>query len=148
MKPANYVFLLVAMLFSTHTIAETGEQSKKFGDYTVYYNAFNSSILSPKVARQYGISRSGNNGVVNIAVHKGKGETKAAIDAYISGNVKNLLSQKTKLLFKKIDEGDSIYYIATFTFSNQDNLTFEINMTPTDEKRQYNFKFSNHFFIE
>ncbi len=148
MKLFKFSLLLFAFVSSNMLFAETGEQSKKFGDYTVYYNAFNSSMLTAKVAHQYGISRSGNNAVINIAVHKGSGETKAAVSAFVSGTVKNLLSQQTQLLFTKIDEGEAIYYIATFSFNHQEDLNFDIKVTPEDEKRQYSVKFHNQFFVD
>jgi len=143
-KSTVLTFLL--LIASSFVFAENGEQSKKFGDYTIYYNSFNSSVLAANIAKQYGITRGNTTGVVNIAVHKGNGDDKAAVEAYVSGTIKNLLSQTTKLKFKKISEGDAIYYIATFQFNNLDNLTFEINLTPKSEKRGHNFKFNNQFY--
>ena len=140
------ILVLISLFTSAHVVAENGEQSKKFGDYSIYYNAFNSSVLAANIARQYDITRGNSTGVVNIAVHKGKGEETAAVEAFVSGSIKNLMSQKSKLKFKKITEGDAIYYIATFQFNNLDNLTFEINLTPKTEKRGYNFKFENQFY--
>ncbi len=141
-----YLSLFIALFITNPVYSETGEQSKTFGKYKVYYSAFNSSMLSAPIAKQYGITRSGTNGVINIAVHKTDGSNTTAVEAFVSGSVKNLLSQKTQLKFKKIDEGEAIYYLATFQFSNQDNLVFEINMTPKDEKRRYSFKFQNQFY--
>jgi len=141
-----FLAIFITSLISSYALADNGEQIKKFGDYHVYYNAFNSSILTAKVAHQYGITRSSTIGVVNIAVLKGEGKDQTAIDSFITGNVKNLLSQKSTLKFKKVDEGEAIYYIATFEFSNQDDLTFSINVIPKVEKRSYSFKFHNLFY--
>ena len=138
--------MFLSLFTSIHASAENGEQSKIFDDYTIYYNAFNSSVLAANTARQYGITRGNTTAVINIAVHKGKDNDKAAVEAFVSGTIKNLMSQKSKLKFKKITEGDAIYYIATFQFNNLDNLTFEINLTPKTEKRGYNFKFENQFY--
>ncbi len=142
------VILLVAVSQTPTARAETGEQSKKFGDYTVYYNAFNSAVLSPEVARQYGITRAGNLGVVNIAIRKGEGKTSAPASSIVNGEVANLLSQTNPLQFKKVEETGAIYYLATFRFDNQDTLTFKINFTPDDSKRNFKFSFQNRFFID
>lgn len=153
MKSFKYVLVSVVIVFTAMiqlqpARAETGEQSKKFGDYTVYYNAFNSAVLSPEVARQYGITRAGNLGVVNIAIRRGKGKSSSPSSSIVNGEVANLLSQTNPLNFKKVEESGAIYYLATFRFDNQDNLTFKIDFTPDDSKRNFKFSFQNQFFVD
>ncbi len=153
MKSTKYLFATVALVLSAVVLtavawAETGEQSKKFGDYTVYYNAFNSAVLSPEVARQYGLTRAGNLGVVNIAIRKGEGKDSVPISSLVDGEVSNLLSQTSPLLFRKVEESGAIYYLATFRFDNQDTLTFKVDFTPDDSKRNFKFSFQNQFFID
>jgi DNA-binding transcriptional regulator WhiA len=143
-----FTLVLVSFLFNFNAIAENGEQSKKFGDYTVYYNTFNSSVLAANIAKQYGITRGNSTGVINIAVHKGNDDESAAVDAFLSGSIKNLLSQNSQLSFKKVKEGDAVYYLATFQFNNRDKLTFDINITPKSEKLGFNFKFQNQFYTD
>ena len=128
--------------------AETGEQSEHFGDYVVYYSAFNSSLLTPEVARQYKISRAGNRGLVNIAIRKGEGKSSKAAAAKVSGSVKNLLSQTNNLDFRKIEETDAIYYIASFRFDNQDMLKFSIHVETDTGKHSHSFDFKNKFYID
>ena len=114
-----FTLVLVSFLFNFNAIAENGEQSKKFGDYTVYYNTFNSSVLAANIAKQYGITRGNSTGVINIAVHKGNDDESAAVDAFLSGSIKN-----------------------------RDKLTFDINITPKSEKLGFNFKFQNQFYTD
>jgi len=96
------------------------------GDITVHYNAFNSSLISPEVATQYGIKRSGQTGILNISVLK-NGQ---AVVANIFGHGKNLASQLKQLAFKEVKEDKAIYYIATFNFRSGERLSFDLQVQP------------------
>ncbi len=102
------------------------EQSKTQGDYTVHYNVFNSASLSADIARQYGITRGGNQGVVNIAVRN----KDQASTAKVSGTAHNLVGQKNQLSFKEIREAQAVYYIATFRFDDKDHMKFAFTVVP------------------
>lgn len=121
---------MMVMVLSLSAFAVAAEQSKSFGDFKVHYNAFNSSSLTPEIAKQYGITRGANQGVVNIAIRNHAGGGDVATAAKVEGSVRNLLSQKVALKFKEIREGDAIYYIAGYRFDNQDTMIFELNVTP------------------
>ncbi len=62
------------------------ERKEVFGDVTVHYSAFTSSMLTPEVAAATGLVRSKNQGVLNIAVLKAGKPT----PALVSGKVKDL----------------------------------------------------------
>jgi len=148
MKYLRLMFFSLLAVLSTASFAENGEQKKVFGDYTVFYNAFNSSELAPEVARQYSITRAGNLGVVNIAVRKKSHNDSNPVSTIITGNVLNLLSQGNPLRFKKVEESGAIYYLATFRFENQDTLTFNLSLTPEEVNKNFKFSFQNQFFID
>lgn len=120
----------IAMAAVVFSVAAVAEQSKTFGDYVVHYNAFNSSSLSPEIAKRYGLIRGANQGVVNIVVlNKGDGRDKAAV-AKVEGSVRNLLSQRANLSFKEVRDGEAIYYLAGYRFDDQDTLVFDLQLTP------------------
>ena len=55
------------------------------GDLHVYYNALPSTELTPEVARQYGITRSANRALVNVALRRGEpGADVAVRDAAVA----------------------------------------------------------------
>ncbi|MFM4989919.1 DUF4426 domain-containing protein, partial [Aeromonas veronii] len=56
---------LLALLM---TLPLKAEQMKELGPWLVHYNAFNSSFLTPEVAKAYGLERSRYNAIINIAV--------------------------------------------------------------------------------
>ena len=62
------------------------ERKEVFGDVTVHYSAFTSSMLQPDVAAATGLTRSKNQGVLNIAVIKA-GKPAPAV---VSGTVQDL----------------------------------------------------------
>ena len=46
------------------------DRKEDFGDVTVHYSAFTSSMLQPDIAAATGLTRSKNQGVLNIALIK------------------------------------------------------------------------------
>lgn len=138
------ILTVVAVLFAGSVAAE---QMKVFGDYEVHYNALNSSSLTPEVAKQYGLTRGGNQGLVNIAVRKRDGKDGIPAGAIVSGNVRNLLSQKNELKFKEIKEGSAIYYIATFRFDDKDTLTFDLTVQP-EGGTSYPLSFNHTLWVQ
>ncbi|PMZ30407.1 DUF4426 domain-containing protein, partial [Pseudomonas sp. GW247-3R2A] len=83
-----------------------GDRQEKFGDVTVHYNTFNSTFLTPDIAKAAELTRSKNQGVINVSVIK---EGKPQM-AQVSGTVKDLTSQSVPLKFKQITEQGAIYY--------------------------------------
>ena len=100
------LFLLTACLSVTAMAADVikGDRQEKFGDVTVHYNTFNSTFLTPDIAKAAGLTRSKNQGVINVSVLKdGK-----PLTAEVSGSVKDLTSQTVPLKFKQITEQGAI----------------------------------------
>jgi len=121
-KQFSAIMLLVFFGVSFSVVAN----EHTIGDITVHYNAFNSSLISPEVATQYGIKRSGQTGILNISVLK-NGQ---AVVANIFGHGKNLASQLKQLAFKEVKEDKAIYYIATFNFRSGERLSFDLQVQP------------------
>ena len=100
------------------------ERKQDFGDVTVHYSAFTSSMLQPDIAAATGLVRSKNQGVLNIAVLKaGKPAT-----AVVSGTVKDLTGRSSPLSFRQITDQGAVYYIAQFKIAQADTLTFDLNI--------------------
>ncbi|AMK33372.1 DUF4426 domain-containing protein [Pseudomonas mosselii] len=100
------------------------ERKEVFGDVTVHYSAFTSSMLQPPTAQATGLIRSKNQGVLNITVLKAD---KPSI-AVVSGTVKDLTGRSSPLSFKQIKEQDAIYYLAQFEIQQPETVTFDINV--------------------
>lgn len=131
------LLLLTACLSVTAMAADAikGERQEKFGDVTVHYNTFNSTFLTPDIAKAAQLTRSKNQGVINISVLKdGKPQM-----AQVSGTVKDLTSQSVPLDFRQITEQGAIYYIAQYPVPQQETRTFEIKVQTGDKINTINF---------
>jgi len=131
------LFLLTACLSVTAMGVEAikGERQETFGDVTVHYNTFNSTYLTPDIAKSAELIRSKNQGVINISVLK---EGKPLM-AQVSGSVKDLTSQTVPLKFKQITEQGAIYYIAQYPVDQQEVRTFDIKVQTGDKINTINF---------
>ena len=131
------LLLFTACLSVTAVAADAikGERQEKFGDVTVHYNTFNSTYLTPDIAKSAELIRSKNQGVINISVLK---EGKPLM-AQVSGSVKDLTSQTVPLQFKQITEQGAIYYIAQYPVDQQEVRTFDIKVQTGDKINTINF---------
>jgi hypothetical protein len=119
--------LLCAVLLTPVALAE--EQT--FGDYTIHYQAVNSTFLTPEIAEQYGIVRSENGAFLNIAVLRNETDgSTTPVTATLNGTKHNLLQQSETLEFKEVREGEAIYYIGQFKFSNAEIVRFTLEVSP------------------
>ena len=100
------------------------ERKEVFGDVTVHYSAFTSSMLQPDVAAATGLTRSKNQGVLNIAVIKA-GKPAPAV---VSGTVQDLTGRSNPLSFKQITDQGAVYFIAQFKIEQPETLTFDLNV--------------------
>nr|WP_315445131.1 DUF4426 domain-containing protein [uncultured Pseudomonas sp.] len=112
-----------------------GERKETFGDVTVHYNTFNSTFLTPDIAKAAELVRSKNQGVINVSVIKdGK-----PLVANVTGTVKDLTSQSVPLNFRQVTEQGAIYYIAQYPVEQQETRTFEIKVQNGDKINTINF---------
>ncbi|WP_223434050.1 MULTISPECIES: DUF4426 domain-containing protein [unclassified Pseudomonas] len=132
------LFLLTACLSVTAMAADVikGERKETFGDVTVHYNTFNSTFLTPDIAKSAELVRSKNQGVINVSVIK---DGKPLISE-VSGTVKDLTSQSVPLKFKQITEQGAIYYIAQYPVEQQEVRTFDIKVQTGDKTNTISFQ--------
>ncbi|AMZ73842.1 MULTISPECIES: DUF4426 domain-containing protein [Pseudomonas] len=131
------LFLITACLSVGAMAADAikGERKEVFGDITVHYNTFNSTFLTPDIAKAAELIRSKNQGVINVSVIKsGK-----PLIADVSGTVKDLTSKTVPLSFRQITEQGAIYYIAQYPVDQQETRTFEIKVKTGDKINTINF---------
>jgi len=129
-----------------HEAPPVTETSKQFGDDTIHFSVLNSSFLSPKIARSYGIVRGKNKFLINIAVRRQAGTTTAALRAQVSGSQSDLI-HRTPLEFREIIEQDAIYYIAEFAISNDERRDFRLQVS-VDDKPSYDIQFNKMLYVD
>lgn len=136
--------MLAALTLFTLVNKAQAEQKVSLGNWDVHYIAFNTTFLTPEIAKSYGIVRSKYNGLINISVLDK--QSQVAQDVLLSGDARNLLGVVKKLSFKQVREGDAIYYLAVLPFSDQEH--YRINLEINDGKTQQKLKFEHKFYAE
>ena len=131
------LFALTACLSVSAMAADVikGERQETFGDVTVHYNTFNSTFLTPDIAKSAELIRSKNQGVINVSVIKAG----QPMVASVTGSVKDLTSKTVPLNFKQITEQGAIYYLAQYPVDQQEVRTFEIKVQAGDKINTINF---------
>ncbi|MDN3683898.1 DUF4426 domain-containing protein [Vibrio sinaloensis] len=132
------------MLASLLAVPAWAGQFKTIKDVEVHYSAFNSTFLTPQVARSYKLKRNGYSALLNISVLDNYQAGKPAITAKITGTAKNLIGQTRELSFREVKEANAIYYLAEFPISDEENLTFTIDVN-AGNKGTGTLKFTQKF---
>lgn len=123
--------------------------SETFGDYTVYYQAVNSTFLNEEIAEQYGIVRSARRAFLNISIMKQEeGGFSTAVPAQVSGGRINLLQQTRNINFREIREENAIYYIGEFDFSNAEIVRFSVTVLPESENEAHEVNWETRLYAD
>lgn len=138
---------ITVVLLGLFSLPSWAGQFKNIKDAEIHYVAFNSTFLTAKVARSYGLKRNEYSAIINISVLDKSSLGKPATAAKVSGSVKNLIGQIKTLSFKEIKEGEAIYYLAEFPISHEDNLTFTIDVN-AGNVGSGPLRFSQKFYVE
>ena len=69
------------------------------------------------------------------------------VSAEITGEKANLLGQNSAINFIEINEGDAIYYIGQFEFSNAENVRFNLEVQPENSGPVYSLTWSTQLYI-
>jgi len=141
------MLILLSALTSLPVIAQ---QAQEFGDFTVHYNALNTSLLTPEVAKAYGIRRSDSRALINISVLKNTGEqSTTAVKARVTASGRNLTGQTRNVEMREIDDGDgAVYYIGELSVRNMEMFDFTVVVLAEGQNKPFNVKFRQQFYTE
>jgi len=147
MKILIKTLVLLAALTSLPAFAQ---QAQEFGDYIVHYNALSSSLITPEVAKAYGIRRSDSRALINISVLKNaEGKTVTAVKAKVTASGRNLTGQTRNVDMREINEGDgAIYYIGELSVRNMETFDFTVMVSVEGQSEPFNVKFRQQFYTE
>jgi hypothetical protein len=138
---------LAGLAFSIATPGVQAENSRDFGNYVVHYNSLATDLLTPEVAREYHITRSQNNGMVNITVlKKVLGSPGRPVHARVAVTATNLTGQTWKVPVREATEGNAIYYIGEFGVANEETVKFDVRVQPEGAGDEFRVEFSQDFY--
>lgn len=120
-------WLLVSLWLFMAPVAHS-EQLIQKGNLDVHYSAFHSMFLEPAVALHYNLIRSPEQAILNISVRAHDDQSEYPVAAEIAGQIVNLMSQQHNLEFREVREPGAIYYLATFRFTDNEPLRFELTV--------------------
>ncbi|MCK7544550.1 DUF4426 domain-containing protein [Marinobacter bryozoorum] len=147
MKPVNLLILLCLTLAGLASPALAEEKHVRFGNYEVHYNVFPSTFLTPEVAAANDLNRSRGIGIVNIAImDRGDDGSLTTVPGQVEGRALNEIQQPTFLAFRRIQEGDAVYFIAEYQYSEGELMTFQITARPSGHDQDLPIRFSQALF--
>jgi hypothetical protein len=103
--------------------------SKTFGEYTVHFSVFNSTLVPEEIAKIYQLTRGSQQVLINVSLTKtADGKTSLGLPGKVSGTATNLIQQQRALEFKTISEGEATYYLASLRHTNEEVMNFAIEV--------------------
>lgn len=139
---ARALLCLAAISFQLHAADE-----KDFGEYQVHYSVFPSTFLDPEVAKANNLTRSQGIGIVNIAImREGEDGGLTTVSGQVEGKALNDIQQPRFLAFRRIQEGEAVYFIAEYQYRNAELMTFQITARPSGAGRDLPIRFAHTLF--
>jgi hypothetical protein len=141
----SLLLIALAGLFSLQ--AQAG--SEDFGDYTVLWSVLPSTFLAPEVAKANNLQRSAGIGIVNIAImEENEDGSMTPVTGQVEGRVSNDIQQVRMLAFRRVKEGDAVYFLAEYQYSSGQLMTFNITARPTGSSQDLNVRFAHTLFSD
>ena len=145
----NNNLIVVFLLLFAISLPLSAENSTKADGYTIHHNAMTTDTLLPKIAKTYGITRSGNRGMINISLIKDKeGTMGVSTPAKVEVVIKRLIGRKDKVEMREIREDNAIYYIGIFSVVNGEKISFDISVTPEGSDKTLKASLTQEFFAQ
>lgn len=144
----TFLTILVLSIFSLASQANDTQQIQTYDNYDIHYSVFNTSFLTPEIAKSYGITRSKNQALVNIAViRKNSDGTREGVSAIIKGTVRDLI-HSNDLDFFPVREENAIYYLSPLRISDKQDVYFDIEVQTDPNRSPYKVKFKKKLYVD
>ena len=146
----NRLLKTLVLLTALTSLPVSAQQSQDFGEFTVHYNALSSSLITPEVAKAYGIRRSDSRALINISVLKNNADkTTTAVTAKVTASGRNLTGQTRTVDMREINESDdAIYYLGELSVRNMETFDFTIEVLTEGQEKPFNVRFRQQFYTE
>lgn len=144
-----FTTFLTAAVLTLASLQAQAAGSQDFGDYQVHWSVLPSTFLSPEVAKANDLQRSKGIGIVNISImqEQDNGALKP-VSGQVEGKVSNDIQQINFLAFRRIQEGDAVYFIAEYQYRSGELMTFNITARPTGHRQDLSVRFAHTLFSD
>jgi hypothetical protein len=139
--------LAIVLLSALLAGLSSADQIKQVDGYEIHYSLFNTTFLTPEVAKAYNVVRAKDRAMINIAVRKKGDANNAGVKAIVKGTVRDLIYRKP-LEFFEIREENAVYYLCEVKFRNNERLFFDIVVQPDPNKAAYSLKFDKTMYTD
>lgn len=136
----------LSLTLTTVAQADATETSRETDTHIFYFNVTNTAFLAPDIARQYGIDRSNYRAMLNLSVHEKTDSGSKAVPVIVNGTITNIVQQQRKLQFQEVEEGQALYYLSDFRISNDDLLTFKLQIKTHADAPGYELNFKRRVY--
>lgn len=128
------------------TARPTERTQTDFGDLEVHYNAVRTDQLPVEMARAYGLERSANRVLLNVAMRrKTPGGAAVPVDGSVTVHAHNLNAQLKDLPMRRVQEGSAITFIGEVGISGEEILVFNITVEPAAGGGRHQVQFKREF---
>ncbi|WP_017445213.1 DUF4426 domain-containing protein [Gayadomonas joobiniege] len=146
MRPIFVLFCLTWLWSIPNVYASDDPNMTIIGDWQVHHIAFPSTFIQPEVAKATGFDRRNNYNLINISVVDKTSKQPLALK--VTGYAQNLIGHRKNLTFKKIDEGDAIYYLAEIRHANEETYRFFIQLSEPTSGRSETLEFMQKMWVD
>ena len=124
-----------------------GQSTQDLGDYLVHYSAISTQQLPADAAAQYGIARSSDRGLLNVAVEAKRSDA-AMVRASVSATVSDLTGHAQPVRFHETQEGGAFDYLGEFPLNGSGSYLFTLNVTPPGAAHAYVVRFNRDYVVD
>ena len=147
-KALSRIACLFLMLLGASQSLAQSQSVHSEGDYEIHYSIFNSSFISPDVAKAYGIVRSKSQALINVSVLKKQPQgLPKPVRAAVKGEHYDLI-RHTALPFEEIVEKNAIYYLAALDIAHKTTIYFTLNVQPNPNEPAIKVQFQKVLYID
>ena len=140
-------FAVAALMLLLASGIVPAQQAERFGPYEVHYNTLNTNMLTPEIAKVYGIQRAGTRALLNVTVIHRDGNRPVPAD--VSASATNLTGQQRNIELRQVRDQDAVYQLGTFRVHNEEMLTFLVEVQPEGRVGPpFTFSFRKQLFTD
>ena len=139
-----FALLLVLLLLPRH--GQGAQQD--FGDYIVRCNAITTDQLLAAVAKSYGIERSAQRGLLNVAVERKGGGATQMVNADIRAEVSDLTGHKQAIALRETSENGDVDYLGEFPLNGSGAYVFVVKVTLPGHAQPYEVRFNQDYVVD
>lgn len=123
------------------TGAAVAEQVRRVDGHEIHYNAFRADFLPASVAKQHGLTRAADRGLLNVTVLRPRSD--ATLES-IEADVRAFVAQgeaRSEVRMRPVREPGSVSYMGAFKLDGEAPYSFELDVQPFGAARSESIRF-------